>query len=402
MRGMRMAGVATVLAMAAALSACSTASNEVSSTKGPPETRGADDAILREAYAGPVGRGEGELSILAWPGYAEDGSSDPNVDWVSPFERATGCQVDVTLIGTSDEALALMQAGDVDVVSASGDVSPRLIDEGLVQPINVGLVPHYADVVPDLVGLPHQSMAGLAYGVPHSRGAHVIVWNREILGEDVDSLSILFDAGSPAEGSISLPDSPMTIAEAAVHLMSSRPELGITNPYALDRGQFDAAVDVLQRREITFTSDQRSQIDALSSGDVAASLSTQAVVPSLDPTIVGATLAKDGGTGWSDTWMIARETPHINCAYRWLDWMLSPEVNAQSAQWIGEAPANPASCAFTEDPQYCTTVHAEDAAVWEKVHLWTMPTERCLDGRIDVVCVPYAEWIQAWSDLRAP
>ena len=38
------------------------------------------------AYAGPVGDGEGTVNILAWPGYVEDGSTDPAVDWVTDFE----------------------------------------------------------------------------------------------------------------------------------------------------------------------------------------------------------------------------------------------------------------------------------------------------------------------------
>ena len=42
-----------------------------------------------------VGKGEGEVNILAWPGYAEDGSTDPTVDWVTPFEKQTGCKVNV-------------------------------------------------------------------------------------------------------------------------------------------------------------------------------------------------------------------------------------------------------------------------------------------------------------------
>ena len=42
------------------------------------------------AYAGPVQDTPGTINVLAWPGYAEDGSTDPNVDWVTPFEEATG------------------------------------------------------------------------------------------------------------------------------------------------------------------------------------------------------------------------------------------------------------------------------------------------------------------------
>ncbi|HTF50015.1 MAG TPA: spermidine/putrescine ABC transporter substrate-binding protein, partial [Pseudonocardia sp.] len=97
-----------------------------------------------------LGQPEGQLSVLAWPGYAENGSNDPAVNWVSPFEQQTGCKVSVKTFGTSDEALSLMKTGQYDVVSASGDASLRLIASGDVEPVNTSLVPNYADVQPFL------------------------------------------------------------------------------------------------------------------------------------------------------------------------------------------------------------------------------------------------------------
>ena len=47
-----------------------------------------------------------------------------------PFEKETGCKVNVKTFGTSDEAVNLMKTGDYDVVSASGDASLRLIAAG--------------------------------------------------------------------------------------------------------------------------------------------------------------------------------------------------------------------------------------------------------------------------------
>src|SRR5262245_10123068 len=70
-----------------------------------------------------LGTMEGTVNILAWPGYAEDGSNDPKVDWVTPFEKQTGCQANVKYFGTSDEAVNLLQNGGYDVISASGDAS---------------------------------------------------------------------------------------------------------------------------------------------------------------------------------------------------------------------------------------------------------------------------------------
>src|SRR4051812_19581126 len=70
-----------------------------------------------------LGPGEGKLSIIAWAGYAEDGSTDPKVDWVTPFEKQTGCQVNVKVGNTSDEMVTLMRTGNYDGVSASGDAT---------------------------------------------------------------------------------------------------------------------------------------------------------------------------------------------------------------------------------------------------------------------------------------
>lgn len=356
-----------------------------------------------EAFAGPVGDGEGALSVLAWPGYAEDGSTDPAADWVTPFEEATGCQVDVKVFGTSDEAVKLMQGGGYDVVSASGDASLRLIYGDNVQPINMDLVPNYADIFPDLKDKSHNTVNGVSYGVPHGRGANLLVWDKNTAGEDVDSWSIMFEEDSPAAGGVGPYDSPIYIADAAVYLMATQPDLGITDPYALDQEQFDAAIELLKKQKglvSEYWSDYNKQIEAVTAGTMTGATSWQVLV-NYYPENIGSTKAKEGATGWSDTWMIAKDTPNLNCAYKWLDWIASPEINAQAAEWFGEAPANSKACDLTADPEHCANYHAAEPAYWEDVYYWNTPTEACLDGRTDVKCVPYAEWSKAWSELRS-
>ena len=357
-----------------------------------------------QAFAGPVGDGESKLSVLAWPGYAEDGSTDPAVDWVTPFEEATGCQVDVKVFGTSDEAVKLMQGGGYDVVSASGDASLRLIYGENVQPVNLDLVPNYADIFADLKGKSHNTVKDVSYGVPHGRGANLLVWNKEKLGDAVDSWSIMFEPDSLAAGGVGPYDSPIYIADAAVYLMATKPDLGIKYPYVLDQKQFDAAIALLKQQKPLvgeYWSDYLKQIDAVNAGTMTGATSWQVIVNGLDPAVVGSTKAKEGATGWSDTWMIAKDTPNVNCSYKWLDWIASPKINAQAAEWFGEAPANSKACELTADPDHCTKFHAGDTEYWTDVYYWNTPTEACLDGRTDVTCVPYSEWSKAWSELRS-
>ena len=358
------------------------------------------------AYAGPVGDGEGTVNVLAWPGYVEDGSTDPNVDWVTDFETETGCVVNVKTFGTSDEAVKLMQGGGWDVVSASGDATLRLIYGENVQPLNADLVPSYAEIFPDLKLQSFNSVGGVPYGVPHGRGANLLMWNTDKVTTPIDSWAATFEPDSPYAGSVTAYDSPIFIADAAVYLMATKPELGIKDPYALDKTQFDAAIALLEQQEPLvgeYWSDYTKAIQAFNSGTTAVGTSWQVIanLAKAEGGKVEAVKAKEGATGWSDTWMIAKDTKNINCAYKWVNHIASPQANAAVAEWFGEAPSNEKSCALTADKDHCATFHAGDTAYWEDVFYWNTPTAACLDGRTDVQCVPYSDWVTAWSALRS-
>src|SRR5690349_10759078 len=165
-----------------------------------------------------LGKGEGQLNIIAWAGYAEDGSDDPKVDWVTPFEKQTGCKVNVKIGDTSDEMVQLMRTGQYDGVSASGDATLRLIYGGDVAPVNTDLVPNYADVFQGLKDQPHNSVDGQMYGVPHGRGANLLMWRTDTVQPDPDSWSVVFDPNSPYKGKITAYDNPIYIADAALYL----------------------------------------------------------------------------------------------------------------------------------------------------------------------------------------
>src|SRR3954465_6643559 len=195
-----------------------------------------------------VGKGEGKLNIIAWAGYAEDGSTDPKVDWVTPFEKATGCQVNVKTGNTSDEMVTLMRTGNYDGVSASGDATLRLIAGGDVAPVNTDLVPNYADIFEALKNQPFNSVDGQMYGIPHGRGANLLMWRSDKIKQAPDSWSAVFDQASANQGKVTAYDNPIYIADAALYLKATKPDLKIDNPYELDAKQFQASVDLLKQQ----------------------------------------------------------------------------------------------------------------------------------------------------------
>ena len=229
------------------VAACGTDSGDDEGDGGTPGAEGftPPDVPMQES----LGDMEGEVNILAWPGYAEDGSTDKSVDWVTPFVEQTGCQANIKPFGTSDEAVQLMKTGEYDVVSASGDATLRLIAAGDVAPVNTDLITNYADISPFLKDQAYNSVDGQMYGVPHGWGANLLMYNTETISPAPTSWAAVFDDSSQYAGKVTAYDSPIYIADAALYLMNTQPDLGIKDPYALDDDQLAAAVEVLKAQK---------------------------------------------------------------------------------------------------------------------------------------------------------
>src|SRR3954454_2203069 len=352
-----------------------------------------------------LGTGEGEVDLVSWAGYVMDGSKSGDPDWVTPFTKATGCKVNNKVAGSSDEMVTLMRSGQYDGVSASGDATLRLIYGGTVAPVNTDLVPNYATVAPFLKDRPWNSANKQMYGIPHGWGANVLMWNTAVVKPAPDRRGVVFFPNSHYKGKVTAYDSPIYIADAALYLKATKPDLKITNPYELDDAQFTAAVDLLkQQRGIVgeYWSDATKNISAYEARRIilGTTLQYNANVISSDKKVqVSTTVPKEGSTGWSDTWMIAKDAKHPNCMYKWFDWIVSPKVNAQVAEFFGEAPAQTKACAETADKNHCTTYHALDQAYADQIAYWTTPTKDCGDSR-GQTCKDYSAWTQAWTEIK--
>jgi putative spermidine/putrescine transport system substrate-binding protein len=353
-----------------------------------------------------LGTAEKQLNLVVWAGYAEDGSTDPAYDWVQPFEKETGCDVQAKTAATSDEMFSHMQTGQNDGVSASGDASVRLIDAGLVAPVNTGLVPNYADLSSFLKDQPYNSSGGKNYGIPHGWGANYLMYNSKEVTTAPDSWGAVFDPASPYKGKVTAYDAPIYIADAALYLASAKPELGIKDPYSLTKPQFDAAVALLKDQHGIigeYWNDYTKALSAFSQGTTVIGTTWQiiynlAVAENADLKTV---LPKEGSTGWSDTWMISSKAKNPNCMYLWMNYITGADVQAQVATYFGEAPANPKACDVIagSDATFCDTFKATDATFAEAIHFWATPRSKCLDGSGDA-CVPFSDWIKAWTEIK--
>ena len=354
-----------------------------------------------------IGKGEGALNLIIWEGYAERGANDPVYDWVTPFEKETGCIVKTTSMTDSPNGVQLLQSGQYDGGSFSGDASVRLMVGGEVAPINVDLLTNYANVFAGLKNKPHNSLDGVPYGVPHGRGANVMMWNTDVVKSAPTSWDPVWEGGAAYKGKISVYDSSIYIADAALHLMATKPELGIKNPYQLNDAQFAAAISLLEKQRdngAVYWGTANDQIQGFASGDlvVGTTWQYQANMLAGESVKVDTTLPAEGSTGWSDTWMMATKAAHPNCMYLWMNHMMSAQANALATIWFGEAPTSQAACDYAEtvSPGHCATFHATDEAYFKNVWYWETPREDCGDADAATTCKTQDDWVAAWTALR--
>jgi putative spermidine/putrescine transport system substrate-binding protein len=385
----------TMAACAVLVAACSSS----------PSGGGDEGAPPKIDQPSALGDGEGALNLIAWAGYAENGSNDKTVDWVTPFEAQSGCKVNVKVGNTSDEMVQLMRTGQYDGVSASGDATLRLIYAGDVAPVNTALVPNYSTISSFLKDKPWNSVNGQMYGIPHGWGANLLMYNVGVVTDAPDSWGAVFTDAGKYKGKVTAYDSPIYIADAALYLSKTKPELGIKDPYSLTSEQLDAAVDLLtkQREDVgEYWSDYTKEVQAFESGTSVIGTTWQVIANTIgteNKVQVNTVLPKEGATGWSDTWMVASKAAHPNCMYKWMDWITSPKVNAQVAEYFGEAPAQTKACEFTSQKDFCDIYHATDEAYAAQLHYWTTPQKNCVDGSGDN-CTAYDEWVSKWQQIK--
>ncbi len=348
-----------------------------------------------------LGAGEGQVNIVAWPGYIERGETDKKFDWVTGFEKKTGCKVQVKTANTSDEMVALMNEGGFDLVTASGDASLRLIAGKRVQEINIDLIKSWKNVDDRLKNAPWHTVDGKHYGVPYMWGPNVLMYNTNVFKTPPKSWKVVFQEmklpdGKSNKGRVQAYDGPIHIADAANYLMTHKPELGIKSPYELNKDQYKAALDLLrgQRKLVSrYWHDAFIQMDDFTNEGVVASGSWPFQVNILQSkgAPIASVIPEEGATGWADTTMMHVDAANPNCAYMWIEHTLTSNLMSDLSVWFGANPADPAACTDGRGMQTkegCTKNGMDD---FEKIKFWTTPVSKCpsQNGK----CTPYYRWV---------
>src|ERR1700752_1167300 len=190
-----------------------------------------------------IGKGEGQLNLIAWEGYLQP-------QWVKPFEQQTGCTINAKYAGSSDEMVSLMKnggGGQYDMVSPSGDADLRILYAGDAHPVNMNLIPAAKDFFPAFQAPSFNTINGVHYGVSLQWGPNVLMYNTKDFTTAPTTWSVLYNP--KYKGQFTVPANPIQIADGALYLEKTKPSLGISDPYELTQPQFQAAVSLLVQQK---------------------------------------------------------------------------------------------------------------------------------------------------------
>jgi putative spermidine/putrescine transport system substrate-binding protein len=349
-----------------------------------------------------IGKGEGSLNLIEWPAY-----SDPS--FANKFVKQTGCKIHRKDAGTSNDMVALMRTGggggggQYDLVSASGDASLRLIVGGDVQPIQINLIPSWKDFISIFKSPAHNTVNGKHYGVSVQWGPNTLLYNTKKVKPAPKSWAALYS--SKYKGKVTVPNNTIQIADAALYLMKTKPSLGIKDPYELTKSQLDSVVSLLKKQKKLikkYWGSAADEINLFKGGDtvIGASWPYQTLALQAAKVPVKELIPKEGATGWADTWMLAKKAKHPNCAYMWMKYVTTPQVEAKQALVFGETPVNPKACKYMNQMEKgsCAKYHLnQPLSYYKRIYFWKTPVPDCGNGQKN--CMDYNGWQRAWTQV---
>jgi putative spermidine/putrescine transport system substrate-binding protein len=345
---------------------------------------GGDNNDKSSSATGPNinAQGEGRLNIVAWEGY-----TDPS--WVKTFEKQTGCNVNAVYAGSSDEMFTKFRSGgggQFDLASFSGDASVRAIRSGSVATLDKSKLSNFDNLAKQLQSPSFNSADGKQYGMSFMWGANVLIYNTKAFPTPPDSWSVIYDPKN--KGKITVPDNPIQIADPALQFF------GAQDPYAISQGTLDQVKNKLKQqrdlvRKYWVLATDFEQL--FKSGDATLGAGWPLMTNDLKKAgvPVAEVIPKEGVTGWSDSWMLAKNAKNPICAYKYINYVTTPDVQKQVADVTGYSPANTKTCAVV-GPARCKDLHITDNHYYDTIKYWQTPVKP----------TDYRQWTDAWGEVK--
>lgn len=341
--------------------------------------------VWMTVLCGSCARKTPTLSLLVWEGYA-----DPS--YIRAFEEQNHCKVSASYMGSSDELTTKLRGGaasNYDVISPSSDVATMIAAAGLAAPLNLGKLPTYSQLSPQLTSLALVRVKGAIYGVPFMWGPDPMIYDKTAFPQAPESWNVMWDP--KLKGKISMWDDLSTVYMAAQVLGYDKPDPG--HLYNLTDEELDAVKKKLIElkpniRKLWATGGELTNL--FQNHEVVIAMGWPLMTNQLRKINfpVGETIPKENTTGWIDHLMITAGSENKELAYKFLEFMIQAETQKRVTDVTGYTPANPHAAQFMT-PEEQKNLHLDDVDNYQKrLYFWQNVPRR-------------AKYNEIWNEVKA-
>lgn len=281
-------------------------------------------------------------------------------DYLAPttlprFEKLTGIKMNATYYDTNEtlDAKLLARGGGYDIVMPTASYFEKQIKAGVYLPLDKEKLPNLKNMDPQLMAKAAFHDPGNAHGVIYLWGTNGIGYNEKMVQRllpdaPLDSWRMVFDpmvASKVAKCGISVLNSPAEMMRAVFSYLGKDPNP--QKPEDLAEGE---AV-LLKVRPYIRSINSSQYIDALAKGDLCVAVAYNGdVMQARDRaqdankgTEIKYSIPKEGTILWFDILAIPKDAPHPESAYAFINFVMTPEVISEIANFKGYANANAAA-----------------------------------------------------------
>jgi spermidine/putrescine-binding protein len=319
-----------------------------------------------------------DLNIICWAGYTDE-------SFAKPFEDANDTTINATFAASSDEMFAALQTGggeNYDLVSASNDLTQRLIEADLVIEIDPTKLTNYDQLWDQFKKPPYITVDDKLYGVNFAWGPTYMIYNPDVIKTPPDSWAALLD--EQYKDKIAAWNAPIQIAQYAL-LLDPKPE----DPYNLTAEQLAEVKAMLEKQRPLLRLYWGTGTDLAE-----AWVNNEVVISDAWPWItlqikgsegkVQEVFPKEGVTGWSDSWMISKKAKDPELCLKWADYMIGEQGQMGIVNAVNYSITNKEVAAKLTPEQQKQLRLDNVEEEYKGIYMWKKKDD--------------AKWLETWTD----
>lgn len=316
------------------------------------------------------------LRILTWEGLAND-------EWVKPFEKEHDVQVKRTYVGSNDEYMAKLAAGDTqyDMVVIVSSLAQPAIEAGFVEPLDLDKIPNFEQLYPTFRNADFLRKDGRQYGVPNDWDVLPVTVNADKV--DNCSFDVLFD--KRYKGRISMWDDVATLGTVAAYM-------GYDNIWTLSDQQLEEVKQkMIEQKPLvrTYWSTGGQITQLFASGEVVATLSWSYVTEQLKQQgmkVVQCTPKRT--TAFLDSNFMVSGTDNPDLVHAFINHLISPKVMAQFHEASGFGVTNPGAKEYLSEEIFQQSIMSRGETFRQNINFWQEIPER-------------GKYLKVWNEIKA-